>query len=141
MYIVERDEDGKAFEVSGYMFLAKVGESVICTAYINSLETVEETLQYHVEETAANYDTDLAVFPLDDCFLTREEAEAHLAEPEPSAEMDWAAAKERLDFYMDEYKKIGPTGALGMMVLCGLKTRYDAGERTPKLYEEMINVE
>ena len=78
VYIVERDECGAVFEVSGYMFLAQVGHAVIVSAFINDYETVEETLEYHIEETATNYTTDLAVFPADDCYDDREDALAAL---------------------------------------------------------------
>lgn len=32
-------------DISGYMYLATVGEYVIATCYINDLETVEESLE------------------------------------------------------------------------------------------------
>ena len=78
VWIIERDDCGDPYEISGYMFLASTGNAVIVTAYINSLEDLEETLGYHIQETAENYETDLAVFPEEDCYLTREEAEAAL---------------------------------------------------------------
>lgn len=78
VWVVERDEDGCAVDVSGYMFLAKVIDAVIMTAYINNLKSVRETLSYHIQETAEKYNTDLAVFPADDCYTTQEEAEKAL---------------------------------------------------------------
>ena len=78
VWIIERDDCGDPYEISGYMFLASTGNAVIVTAYINSLEDLEETLGYHIQETAENYETDLAVFPEEDCYLTREEADAAL---------------------------------------------------------------
>jgi hypothetical protein len=77
-WVVERDEDGCAVDVSCYMFLAKAGDAVILTAYVNDLPNVQETLAYHMMETAANYGTDLAVFPANDCYTTREDAEKAL---------------------------------------------------------------
>ena len=74
VWVVERDEDGLACDVSGYMFLSEVAGAVILTPYINDIDDLEGTLQHHIEETAENYDTDLAVFPLADCYCTREEA-------------------------------------------------------------------
>ncbi|MEG1562511.1 MAG: hypothetical protein RR365_02100 [Bacteroides sp.] len=80
IYVIERDECKTPCEVSGYMFLAKVCGFVIATAFINDIDDVAETLQYHAEETASNYDTDLAVFHEEDCFPTREEALVAFAE-------------------------------------------------------------
>ena len=79
-WVVERDEDGNACEVSGYMFLAEVAGFVIASSFINDLERLESTLAYHAQETAENYDTDLAVFPAVDCWPTQEAAHAALAE-------------------------------------------------------------
>ena len=79
IWIIERDECGEPCEISGYMFLAFAGHAVIVTPYINSLEDLDSILDYHIEETAENYDTDLAVFPVEDCYMTREEAEGALA--------------------------------------------------------------
>lgn len=78
VYVVERDEDGNACEVSGYMFLAKSADAVILSSFINDLETLEETLEYHIEQTAEDYDTHLAVFPAADCYATHQQAEMAL---------------------------------------------------------------
>ena len=78
VWIVERDEDGNACETSGYMFLAEVADAVIVTSYINDLESLEETIAYHIEQTAEDYDTHLSVFPAADCYADREEAKAAL---------------------------------------------------------------
>ncbi len=78
VWVVNRDEYGEACDVSGYMFLAEVSGFVILTDYISDLESLGDTMAYHAAETSENYDTNLAVFPADDCYLTREEAEAAL---------------------------------------------------------------
>lgn len=80
VYIVERDENNEACDAVGYMFLAQACDYVIVTAWISDLETAEETLEYHAQETAANYDTDLSVFPLCDCYISKEEAQFALNE-------------------------------------------------------------
>lgn len=80
VYVVERDECGNACETTGYMFLAKSADAVILSSYINDMETLEETLQYHIEQTAEDYDTHLAVFPASDCYQTLAQANAALAE-------------------------------------------------------------
>lgn len=78
VWVVERDVDGNACEVSGYVFLAEVADAVILTPYINDLEDLEDLLDYHIEETRGNYDTDLAVFSAYDCYTDQEAAEAAL---------------------------------------------------------------
>ena len=86
VYVIERDEDNIPVDVSGYMFLARVGDYAIASGWINDLETAEETLAYHAGETRDNYDTDLCVFPFEDCYATREEARAVLGEAICNAE-------------------------------------------------------
>ena len=78
VWAVERDESGVACEVSGYMFLAEVAGFVIASSYINGMEHIEGILAYHAHETAENNDTDLAVFPAEDCWPTQEAAHAAL---------------------------------------------------------------
>jgi hypothetical protein len=60
-----------------YMFLAKSKGCVIATSWINDYD-VDETIEYHIEETQDNLDTDLVVFSDNICFATREEAEQAL---------------------------------------------------------------
>jgi hypothetical protein len=55
-----------------------VAGAVILTPYINDLENLEELMDYHIEETRTDYDTDLAVFPATDCYGRRDEAESVL---------------------------------------------------------------
>lgn len=86
VYIIERDEDSIPVDVSGYMFLARVGDYAIASGWINDLETAEETLAYHAGETRDNYDTDLCVFPFEDCYATQDEARAILGEAICNAE-------------------------------------------------------
>lgn len=78
VWVVERDEDGNACEVGGYVFLAEVASAVVLSPYINDLEDLEDLLNYHIEETAGNYDTDLSVFPAADCYTDKEAAKAAL---------------------------------------------------------------
>lgn len=74
VWVLERDEDGTPCDVSGYMFLAQSGEFVIVSPYINGMDRFEGIMAYHVQETAETYDTDLAVFPAENCFTTRDAA-------------------------------------------------------------------
>lgn len=77
VWVVNRCEN----DYSGYMVLAQAGNYVIATSYINDYD-LNETLEYLVEDTLDNMDTDLCVFRLDDCFATKEEAEKELEEEE-----------------------------------------------------------
>lgn len=54
--------------------------------------------------------------------------------------MDWEEAKIHFYFMMKEYEKI-PSGALALLIVFyPLAERYESGERTKELYEEMMNV-
>lgn len=75
--VVERNEDEEALGTGRYMFLAIVKKFVICSFFIacdNSHEDIDGTLLYHAQETAEDYDTDLCVFPIEDCYETIKEA-------------------------------------------------------------------
>lgn len=78
VYVLKRNECGIACDVSGYLFLAEAGGRAIVTPYINDMDDLDGIMEYHVEETAENYDTALAVFPMADCFADRERAHAAL---------------------------------------------------------------
>lgn len=82
IWIIERDEYEEPIEISWYMFFAFVGRAAIVSSFINDSETLDETVEYHIDETMNNFDTDLSVFPKNDCYLTREEAEAALKKRE-----------------------------------------------------------
>lgn len=73
VWVVEEDD------VTCYMFLAKSKGCIIATSWINDYD-VDETLEYHITETQDNLDTDLAVFPDECCFATKEHAEKALKE-------------------------------------------------------------
>ena len=74
VWVIERDEDGYASDVTGYVFLAQCEEVVILSSYINDCD-FEDILAYHVQCTAEDYDTHLCVFPADDCYSSQEECE------------------------------------------------------------------
>lgn len=74
VYVIERDESDKAVDYSGYMCIAVSENAVVLSSYINDLKDITDTLEYHIKETAENFDTHLAVFPLGDCYSTAEEA-------------------------------------------------------------------
>lgn len=79
VWIMERDECGDPYDISGYMFFASIGNAVIVSPFLSGIKDLEETLDYYIEITAEEYSSDLAAFPNEDCYLTREEAEAALA--------------------------------------------------------------
>lgn len=85
VWVIERDENGEALDVAGSMFLAEVLGVVIVSAYINDMTGAEETLNYHMLETVENYDTALMVFPSEDVYQTKAEAEAALREAAENA--------------------------------------------------------
>ena len=74
IWVIER-EDGEAVDVSCVQFLAKSKGCIIATSWINDYD-LDETLEYHINETQNNFDTDLKIYPEEDCFLSCEEAEA-----------------------------------------------------------------
>ena len=78
IWVVDRD-CGEAVDVSGVMFLAKSLGCVIASAFVDDYG-LEETIKYHINETSDNIDTDLKVFPIEDCYNTKEEAKKALQE-------------------------------------------------------------
>ena len=76
VWVIDR-EDGEAVGVSCVLFLAKSKGCIIATAQINDYD-LDEIIEYHINETQDEYDTNLMVYSDDDCFLTREEAEKAL---------------------------------------------------------------
>ena len=54
----------------------------------------------------------------------------------------WKEAIDHLNTYIIEYAAIGSAGQFGLYgVLIPLKKRYEGGERTRELYDEMMEVE
>ena len=79
IWIVERDECGNACDVSGFLFIGICNNAVIVTVTrYNHNNGIDHIIQKHIEETAEDYETYLSVFPIDDMYLTRKEAEKAL---------------------------------------------------------------
>ena len=74
VWVVERDEAGSAYDVSGFMFLAKVCNYAIVTSYINDATTALQNLAELSRETANNEGCSLYVFPAEDVFETQDKA-------------------------------------------------------------------
>lgn len=79
IYVIRR-ENGWAVDCSGYMLIAVTNGAAIVSSYINDLETLGDTVQYCIDQTAEGLETELEVYPLDDCFENREDAERRLAQ-------------------------------------------------------------
>ena len=75
VWVIDRDEDGNACGFSGYVFLAHVGGAVILSSYINDYN-FDGIIAYHIERTAEDYETDLCVFPDEDCYARKDECKA-----------------------------------------------------------------
>lgn len=78
IWVIDR-EDGEAVDVSCVQYMANCKNCVIATAFIEDYD-FDETLEYHIGETQEYFNAELKVYPEEDCFPTREEAEAALAE-------------------------------------------------------------
>lgn len=78
IWVVET-EDGEAVDITCYMFLAKSKGCIIATSWINDYD-LDETLEYHINETQDNQETDLVVYPEEYCFATEEQAKQKLKE-------------------------------------------------------------
>lgn len=56
--------------------------------------------------------------------------------------MDWEKAEEYLNKMIAEYAAIGSRGLLALqLTLLPLKNRFDSGERTVQLYDEIMECE
>lgn len=74
VWIVERDEDGEVFDVARYVFLAEVAGYAILSPYANYHDYLEYLLNYHRRETNTDYDEDLTVVRITDCFASQKAA-------------------------------------------------------------------
>ena len=78
VWIVERDEDGEATEVSGFVFVVSVSGVAIVSLSINNCSDLDFILGDFVEETASSFSGDFSGYPISDCYKSHEEAEAAL---------------------------------------------------------------
>ena len=78
VWIVERDEDGEAAEVSGFVFVVSVSGIAIVSPSINGCSDLDFILSDFVEETASNFSGGFFGYPISDCYKSHEEAEAAL---------------------------------------------------------------
>lgn len=54
--------------------------------------------------------------------------------------MDWDEAEEYLKTCESAYAEIGWTGFFVINILKGLRSRFDSGERTEGLYEQIMGI-
>lgn len=78
VWIVERDEDDEATEVSGFVFVVSVSGIAIVSPSINGCSDLDFILSDFVEETASSFSGDFSGYPISDCYKSHEEAEAAL---------------------------------------------------------------
>lgn len=78
VWVVERDEDGEATEVSGVVFVVSVSDVAIVSPSINDCSDLDFILGDFVEETARSFSGDFSGYPLSDCYKSHEDAKAAL---------------------------------------------------------------
>ena len=78
VWIVERDEDGEATEVSGYIFVVSVSGIAIVSPSINDCSDLDFILSDFVEETASGFSGSFSGYPISDCYKSHEDAETAL---------------------------------------------------------------
>lgn len=80
--VVERDEFGEACDASKYFFITEIHGYVLCSPYIfcggRTLDDIDEVLEYFSAQTAEQEESDIYVFPAEDCYKTIQEAEEAL---------------------------------------------------------------
>lgn len=56
--------------------------------------------------------------------------------------LDWDAAEKTLRRWIEEYEAIGPAGQLALMTaLYPMRARFNGGERTQDLYDEIMQIQ
>lgn len=80
VYVVERDEDGDAVGVSGYMFLARVNNAAIVAPYFNGVDDLERIIDILILETQRDVGSEMYVFPGVDCYAALDTAKKALDE-------------------------------------------------------------
>lgn len=62
-----------------------------------------------------------------------------VGEPKEDAR-NWQAAEKALNDLLEHYTNMGPAGMFGIRILTPLKSRMDQGERTPDLFNNILDV-
>lgn len=82
-FILCRNKDGNPTEICQYLFLARIANAAIVAPVVLDLDDpycIEEILNYWIQDTAELGFASLLVFPLADCFVSQEEADAQFKE-------------------------------------------------------------
>ena len=74
VFVVLRDNGAHPLEVSGYIFLARVQDTVFASPIINGHRDLEMILCYLMSVTETDDELPLVAVPVDDCYHTKDEA-------------------------------------------------------------------
>lgn len=70
--------------------------------------------------------------------LTQEFDGKTIGEPKENTR-DWTAAEKALNETLEQYANMGPAGMYGIRILSPLKARLEQGEKTPDLFNNIVN--
>lgn len=76
VWVTIKDELDGIIDVSGFMLVGAFhGYAVLCP-FVFGIDNLRETMEYYIEQQQEWDDPQFFVFPLKDCYITREEAES-----------------------------------------------------------------
>lgn len=78
VWVIERDEDGEAYDFSGYVFVTSLRGIALVSPKINGSSEIDVILMDQVESRINYADGCIEAYPADDCYLSREAAEQAL---------------------------------------------------------------
>lgn len=78
VWVIERDEDGEAYDLSGYVFVTSLRGIALVSPEINGSSEIDAILMDQVESRINYSDGCIGAYPVDDCYLSREAAEKAL---------------------------------------------------------------
>lgn len=78
VWVIDRDEDGEAYDFSGYVFVTSLRGIALVSPKINGSSEIDVILMDQVESRINYADGCIEAYPVDDCYLSREAAEQAL---------------------------------------------------------------
>lgn len=78
VWVIERDEDNEAYDFSGYVFVTSLRGIALVSPEINWSSEIDVILMERIKSRINCSGGSIEAYPADDCYLTREEAEAAL---------------------------------------------------------------